>query len=103
MENKFICAYPGCKKEGLYKQSFQLINEEGAAVELLFCEYHHFIVMGGHFKARIIKAYQNLLGEKKGFNFELIGPLYEVEVVEQVIAAREMIAKLKSNDKDLNK
>jgi len=98
MVEKFKCAYPGCKKEGLYKQAFDLINEENANVKLLFCEYHHLIVMGGHFKAKIIKAEQNLLGEKKDYSFELVGPLEEVEIAEQVIAAREMIAKLKSDN-----
>lgn len=93
------CAYPKCKKEGLYKQTFRLINEENSSVELLFCKYHHLIVMGGHFKAKIIKAEQNLLGEKKDYDFELIGPLKEIEVVEQVMGAREMmrITKLKSS------
>ena len=101
MENKFICAYPGCKKEGLYKQSFELINEEGASVELLFCEYHHWIVVGGHFKAMIIKRSQNLLGEKREQDFELIGPLYEIEVIEQVMGAIRMIEKLKNDNKGL--
>lgn len=91
MENEFKCAYPRCKKEGLYKQSFQLINEEGSSVELLFCKYHHWIVIGGHFKAKIIRESQNLLGEKREQDFELIGPLKEVEIAEQVIAAREMM------------
>ena len=57
--------------------------------------------MGGHFKAEVIKASQNLLGEKKGFDFKLIGPMNEVEIAEQVMGAREMI-KLKNDNKDLN-
>ncbi len=95
------CEYPGCKKEGKYKQVFELINEEGANVELSFCDYHFHIVMGGHFKAIITKRHQNLVGEMIDCSFELIGPLKEIEIAEQVIAAREMIAKLKSNDKSL--
>ena len=55
--------------------------------------------MGGHFKAEIIRKHQNLLGEKKGCDFILIGPLKEVEVAEQVLAAREMMAQLKSKEK----
>ncbi len=101
MENKFICTYPGCKKEGLCEQTFELINEENTSVELLFCKYHFLIVMGGHFKARSIKAEQNLLGESKACGFELIGPLNEVEIVEQVMGAIEMIKKLKSDNKGL--
>jgi len=96
------CSYPtehGCKLEGKYRHAFELINEEGASVELTFCQYHHLIVMGGHFKAEIISAEQNLLGEKKIYDFRLIGPLKEVEVAEQVLAAREMMSQLKSKDK----
>ncbi len=99
---KFKCAYPtehGCKLEGKFVQAFELINEKGSNVELLFCRYHHCIVMGGHFKAEVIKASQNLLGEKKGFDFKLIGPLKEVEISEQVMGAREIVAQLKSDNK----
>ena len=89
MKNKIKCEYSSCKKEGLYRQGFELINKKNASVELPFCEYHHLIVMGGHFKAKKVKK-----------DFEIVGPLQEVEVVEQVIAAREMI-KLKSDRKNL--
>ncbi len=87
------CEYKGCKCEGVRKQLFKLINEEDSSVELPFCEYHFFIVMGGHFKAEFID----------GKDFELIGPFKEIELIQQVIAAREMIAKLKSDKKDLKK
>ena len=95
MKNKFKCAYPNCKKEGLYRQSFELINEKNANVELLFCEYHHLIVMGGHFKAKVREGVE-------GTNFELIGPFKEVEIAEQVIGAREM-TKLQNENKSLKK
>lgn len=91
MENKQKCEYPACKAEGLYPWQFELVNEEHANVQLLFCPYHHAIVMGGFFKARIIPATINLLGEKKDYTFELIGPFKEVEIAEQVIASREMV------------
>jgi len=109
MENKFLCTYPGCKKEGEYKQSFELINEEGSQVELIFCQYHHLIVVGGHFKAKInkIPAIKPTKKEPKGtpeiIEFELIGPLQEVEIAEQVLGAKEMVYKLKSEDKKKNK
>ena len=65
------CNYPGCKKEGCYMQPFTIINEDSSSIELLFCQYHHLIVMGGHFKAKIINEEINLLGEKLPWNFEL--------------------------------
>lgn len=99
MGNKFVCAYPGCKKAGVFKQAFKLINEGNALVELLFCPYHHLIVMGGHFEAKVHKIRTAEIDSKLKTEFELIGPLLEVEVAEQVIAAREMIAKLKSDNK----
>ena len=96
---KSKCAYPGCKKEGCFKQAFKLINEEGAFVELTFCQYHHIIVVGGHFKAEIIREHKNLLGEKQETDFKLIGPLQEVEIAEQVMAAREMMLNFKVKTK----
>lgn len=95
MENKFRCEYPGCKKECEHRFRLKLINEENAFVELPFCEYHYFIIMGGHFVAKIIKKCKNLIGEKREQSFKIIGPLKEVEIAEQVMGAREMIAKLK--------
>ncbi len=100
-ENKFKCAYPLCKKEGLYRQTLELINKKDSSVKLPFCKYHYFIVMGGHFKAKTIKtlAIPPTKKEPKGtpekIDFGLIGPLQEVEIAEQVMAAREMTTKLK--------
>ena len=88
------CEYPSCNKEGKYRHALQLVNEDNASVELPFCKYHFYVVIGGHFKARIHNKAQNLLGEKKETSFELLGPLQEVEIAEQVIGAREMVAAL---------
>ena len=94
MSEKIKCNYPGCKKEQAYKQNFELINEEDASVDLGFCKYHFYIVMGGHFKAKSILEKGALV------NFELTGPLLEVEIVEQVIAAKEMIYMKKEQEKN---
>ena len=92
MDEEFKCAYPTkCKKEGKYKQLFKLINEEDANVELLFCDYHLHIVMGGHFKAKLIKSED----KPEETNFELVGPLKEVEIAEQVFAAIDVVKKTK--------
>jgi len=102
---KINCHYPGCNKEQENKQNFELINEKDSSIDLGFCKYHFYIVMGGHFKAKInkIPAIKPTKKEPKGtpeiIEFELIGPLQEVEIAEQVMGAREMIAQLKSNDK----
>jgi len=101
---KIKCHYPGCKKEGVYTFPLELINEKGASAELPFCKYHHLIIMGGHFQAKIIRtpAIAPTNKEPKGtpekVEFELIGPLKEVEITEQVMGARELI-KLESDDK----
>ena len=103
---KIKCSYPGCKKEQENKQNFELIDEEDASVDLGFCKYHSYIVMGGHFKARVNKTPAILPTKKepKGtpekIDFELIGPLREIEIVEQVFGAIEMI-KLENGNKDL--
>lgn len=100
MENKKIrCSYPSCKKEALYNHALNLINKKDNSVSLPFCPYHFYIVMGNHFKARILKETQNLLGEKREQDFELIGPLKEVEVAEQVFASIEMIKNEKEKTK----
>ncbi len=105
------CEYPRCKKEGDHRHALKLVNEENASVELPFCKYHFYIMIGGHFEARIDHAAQNLLGETKPMSFELLGPMLEVEIAEQVMGAREMVAaqtaqevkeKLKSDSKTLN-
>ncbi len=99
------CNYPGCKKEHTDNHFLELINKKGSSVNLPFCRYHFYIVMGGHFK---VKSLYDPIEQI----FELIGPLREVEITEQVIASREMIAaqtekekltKLKSDNKNLNK
>ena len=87
------CKYPKCKKEGVYSQAFQVINKKDSLVSLPFCVYHHVIVIGGHFQARFLG----------GDDFELIGPLKEVEIVEQVMGAIEFTKKLKNDNKGLSK
>ncbi len=93
MTEKIKCAYPNCKKEQEYKQSFELVDKEDSLIDLGFCAYHFHIVMGGHFKARVNKTPEKI-------DFELVGPLKEIEIVEQVFGAIEMI-KLKNGNKDL--
>ena len=85
MTEEYKCEYPGCKCKGKNKQNFIVVNEYDSSVELPFCDYHFFIVMGGHFKVEII------VSENKETTFKLIGPLLEVEIAEQVLAAREMM------------
>ena len=109
MENKFKCSYPSCKKEAFHRQALELINKEDSSVELPFCHYHHLIVMGGHFKAEIqitpaiLPTKKEPKGTPKKTDFELVGPLKEVEIVEQVMGAREVMIKLHNVNKDLRK
>lgn len=80
------CQYQGCVKMGDVVHELELVNEENSSVQLPFCFYHYYIIMGNHFKAK------SIIGEdKKIKDFELIGPFNVIEVVEQVIGAREMI------------
>ena len=103
MTEKLRCEYPKCKKEGTHSQALKLANEDDASVELPFCDYHFYIVMGGHFEAKIHKMQTAEIDSKLKTTFELLGPFKEVEIAEQVMGAREMVLKLKSDDKDLNK
>lgn len=75
------CDWPSCKKEDELKHELELIEEESSSVNLPFCKYHYYIVIGGHFKAK------QLEDEK----FEIVGPFEQIEIAEQVMGAREMI------------
>jgi hypothetical protein len=99
MEGNFKCNFPGCHCNANHRHTLELVNESEAYVEMPFCDYHFFIVIGGHFKARILPATQNLLGECKEKDFEILGPFKEVEIAEQVLGAKEMVFKLKSENK----
>ena len=96
MIEKFKCEYPGCKKDSIYRHTLNLINEKDASVDLPFCAYHYYIMIGGHFEAKIHK-------ENERDRFEIIGPLKEIELIQQVMGAREMIANSKVTTKNLNK
>ncbi len=85
---KVKCTYPGCKEEHKGTLFLVLVDKKDSSVNLPFCKYHCYIVMGGHFKAKTKKE------EDKNI-FELVGPLKEVEISEQVYSAIEMIKKLK--------
>ncbi len=86
------CSYPECKKEHSHTHFLEITNKEGSSVKLPFCDYHFYIVMGGNFKAEVNQ-------EDAKDVFKLIGPFEEVGIAEQVIGAREMIAKLKFGSK----
>lgn len=86
------CQYPGCTHVGEVVGNLEVTNEKRARVELPFCLYHNYITMGGHFTA--VK-----IGKEKTYDFQIEGPFREVEIAEQVIAAREMIAKYREKDK----
>ena len=72
-----FCSYPGCMQKPEIAHDVDISNEKCAKVRLPFCFYHKLVVAGNHFHLEKI-------GE---FQFEFAGPLKQVEVVEQVIAA----------------
>ena len=76
------CDYPGCTAKHTCVHQLEVTNEKDASVNLPFCEYHRFIVAGGRFTAAIIK-------NKEETNFQIQGPLLEVEMAEQVVGAIE--------------
>lgn len=89
---KIPCSFPGCTHKEGAETAFDVIlkNEKNAKVRLPFCQYHFYIVMGNHFEAV----------KKEDFKFELVGPFKEIELIEQVMGAREMI-QLKKTDRNI--
>lgn len=90
MEEK--CDYQGCKHKMEHTHELALVNEKDANVRLPFCNYHFYIVIGGHFKAKKIE-------KEEGYDFEIVGPIQEVGIIEQVIAAREIVEKIAEEKK----
>lgn len=90
------CEYPGCKGEYYGSHQLKLTNEEGSYVEFPLCNYHFFVVAGGGFTATINK-------EAEPSSFSIQGPLKEVELIEQVMGAREMAAQIKNSKKEKSK
>lgn len=79
------CHYPGCKQKEIWgSHPLRLTNEVDASVELPFCKYHFFIIIGGFFNA-------NKAGEEDNPTFVINGPFKEIEIAEQVLAAREVV------------
>ena len=78
------CTYPGCsRKHEIYAR---MTGSDNRFYDIPFCKYHSFIIMGNHFRCT-----RNTKGE-----FKIKGPLYEVEIAEQVYAAIELIKSDKS-------
>ena len=93
MEEKITCDYPKCNKEGNERHRLDLTNKEDSSVNLPFCRYHYLIVIGDHFKVKIVET-----EGKENPSFELTGPTESIELIEQVLGARELITKLESNN-----
>lgn len=91
MNEEIKCEWPGCKGKHYKNHELELINEKESSVNLPFCMYHFYIIIGGLFK--VTKDEDN--------QFMLVGPFQEIGIIEQVMGAREMIKAFKNDNKDL--
>ncbi len=91
------CGYPGCTSKTGANTAFdiKLNNEENAYAQIPFCKFHYYIVICGKFTVKRTQGKTPI--EDK---FELSGPLEEVSLIEQVMAARELTTP-KVSGKDL--
>lgn len=90
MESELLkCQYPNCNCKAEKKWVLENIKNSKEQVTMLFCDYHFFIVAGDIFKCKKI-PYKN--------KYELVGDFKLIQTIEQVMGARELILKLKSND-----
>ncbi len=93
------CNYLDCKSR-IVKNSckLKLTNEEDAFVDMPFCDYHAYIVIGGRFTAKKIiipeikPTKKEPIGMDRIIKFEIEGPFEEVQLIEQVMASREVTA-----------
>lgn len=91
------CLFPGCGAKATLTFEVQSFGNKNLRANLPFCEYHTLIVMGGQFRAK-----SHLDPETEIISWEVVGPLYEVQIIEQVLAAREKMAeKYKEKTKEL--
>lgn len=80
------CHFPGCRHVGEISHNIKMSDEENAFAQLPFCWYHYYIVIGDSFTAH-----------KTGkWEFGVAGPVEIVQIAEQVMAAREMVASMKA-------
>lgn len=86
------CYWPRCNHEADTSDRLELTNEKDAGVELPFCFYHYYITMGQHFKAKKIDKIDSKTKKVISYDFEMVGPFKQIELMEQVMAAKEMIA-----------
>lgn len=82
INNKAKCSYRDCNKEADMGVLIPLTNVKCNSVVLQFCKYHAHILIGGQFTAR-----------KDGNLYHMSGPTKEVQLIEQVMAAREIVKK----------
>lgn len=90
------CHYPGCKHKAEFSQRLEVTNEshppdERVSVDLPFCPYHFYVVMGGHFNCESYEVQEE--GKEPELRFRLNGPFKEIELIQQVIGAIEMTKK----------
>ena len=82
INSKTQCEYKNCNKKADNTVVIPLTNVKDGGVVLPFCKYHAYIVIGGQFTAR-----------KDGNLYHMSGPTKEVQLIEQVMAAREIVRK----------
>lgn len=71
------CSYPECSKEPMVTGRLDVSNVENSTVKLPFCEYHFYVVCGGHFHCHALSD----------DNFMIKGPFESVSLIEQVNGA----------------
>ena len=83
-QKKVDCYYPGCKEHAYTGQHFNI--DKDSTVTLPMCKYHILVTGNGQFSVKKV-------GKKGEVDFELKGPFKEVQMIEQVIGAREFVKK----------
>ena len=96
----YRCAYEDCKTPHEFMRTLDISKGSDAilddteltpnGVTLPFCKYHFHIVMGGEFTV-LPTTKPNESEEEEIVKVVMTGPFKQVQITEQVIAAREVI------------
>jgi len=87
------CMYPGCEEKPFCSYDFKVKGKKDTNARLPVCEYHNYVVMGDHF---CVKQLGEDTSKLENWKIELKTPINHIELIEQVMAAREMIRLAKS-------
>lgn len=85
-QKQITCSFPDCKEPATHATELKTTNKNNEIIKLPFCKFHLYIVVNGAFSCEYIPKTKD-----KSEQILLHGPVTSVNLISQVIAAREMV------------